>query len=59
MKTNAVRILEGLNIPYQLRSYPVDPEDLKAESVAEKIGMHRERETIFKGFPTDVFAINR
>ena len=38
MKTNAVRILDGLNIAYELREYEVDPDDLAAESVAEKIG---------------------
>lgn len=39
MKTNAVRLLEELKIPYELREYEVDPEDLSAEAVARKIGM--------------------
>ena len=39
MKTNAVRLLDELKIPYELREYEVDPEDLTAESVAEKIGL--------------------
>ncbi|MCG5051789.1 MAG: Cys-tRNA(Pro) deacylase [Myxococcales bacterium] len=39
MKTNAVRILERLGIPFELRTYEVDPEDLSAETVAQKIGM--------------------
>jgi Cys-tRNA(Pro)/Cys-tRNA(Cys) deacylase len=46
MKTNAVRILDGLNIAYELREYEVDPDDLAAESVAEKIGFPAER--VFK-----------
>ena len=28
MKTNAARILDGLDIPYELRDYEVDPDDL-------------------------------
>lgn len=39
MKTNAVRLLERLAIPYELRQYEVDPEHLEAELVAEKIGL--------------------
>lgn len=46
MKTNAVRILDGLKIAYELRTYEVDPDDLAAESVAEKIGMPAEQ--VFK-----------
>lgn len=46
MKTNAVRILEKLNVPYELRGYEVDPDDLTAESVAEKIAMPPEQ--VFK-----------
>lgn len=46
MKTNAVRILDGLNIAYELREYEVDPDDLAAESVAEKIGLPAEQ--VFK-----------
>ncbi len=46
MKTNAVRILEKLEIPYELREYEVDPDDLAAESVAAKIGLDPER--VFK-----------
>lgn len=37
MKTNAVRILETLGIPFALRSYEVDLEDLSAETVARKV----------------------
>ncbi len=46
MKTNAARILEGLGIAYRLQEYEVDPEDLRATSVAAKIGMPPEQ--VFK-----------
>lgn len=46
MKTNAARLLDSLHIHYELREYQVDPEDLAAESVAEKIGMPPEQ--VFK-----------
>jgi Cys-tRNA(Pro)/Cys-tRNA(Cys) deacylase len=46
MKTNAVRFLETLGIAYTLKEYAVDPGDLAAESVAEKIGMPPEQ--VFK-----------
>jgi Cys-tRNA(Pro)/Cys-tRNA(Cys) deacylase len=45
-KTNAVRLLDQLNIKYELREYAVDPEDLAAESVAAKIGLPSEQ--VFK-----------
>ena len=45
-KTNAVRILDDLAIPYELRTYEVDPEDLTAISVARKIGLPVEQ--VFK-----------
>jgi len=38
-KTNAVRLLDQLGVPYQLRAYDVDPDDLAAETVASKIGL--------------------
>ena len=46
MKTNAVRMLDRLEIPYELRDYAVDPDDLAAESVAAKIGLDPDR--VFK-----------
>ena len=46
MKTNAARLLDSLDIPYELRDYEVDPEDLAAESVARKIGLPPEQ--VFK-----------
>jgi Cys-tRNA(Pro)/Cys-tRNA(Cys) deacylase len=45
-KTNAVRLLDQLGIPYQLREYEVDPNDLAAETVAAKIGLPPEQ--VFK-----------
>ena len=45
-KTNAVRLLERLGIPFELRAYEVDPEDLAAETVARKVGLPPEQ--VFK-----------
>jgi len=42
-KTNAVRLLESLAIPFELRAYEVDPDDLSAESVAAKINFPLEQ----------------
>jgi Cys-tRNA(Pro)/Cys-tRNA(Cys) deacylase len=39
MKTNATRILDKLGVKYETRSYPVDPDDLSAEKVAQGIGL--------------------
>ncbi len=49
-KTNAARLLDALGIPYELRPYDVDLEDLSAVSVAEKIGMPIEQ--VFKTLVT-------
>lgn len=46
MKTNAARLLDRLKIPYELRTYEVDPDDLGAEAVAAKVGMPPEQ--VFK-----------
>ena len=46
MKTNAARFLETLKIPFELRQYEVDPEDLSAITVAKKVGMPPEQ--VFK-----------
>jgi Cys-tRNA(Pro)/Cys-tRNA(Cys) deacylase len=46
MKTNAVRLLDSLNVSYELREYEVDPDDLAAETVAAKIGLPPEQ--VFK-----------
>ncbi len=46
MKTDGARFLENLAIPFELREYEVDPEDLSATTVAKKIGMPPEQ--VFK-----------
>ena len=46
VKTNAIRILEALKIPFTVREYEVDPSDLAAETVAAKIGLPAEQ--VFK-----------
>jgi Cys-tRNA(Pro)/Cys-tRNA(Cys) deacylase len=46
MKTNAARLLDKLNISYELKEYEVDPEDLTAQTVADKIGFPCEQ--VFK-----------
>jgi Cys-tRNA(Pro)/Cys-tRNA(Cys) deacylase len=45
-KTNAARILDREGIPYELRTYTVDENDLSAPHVAEAIGMPPEQ--VFK-----------
>ena len=46
MKTNAMRILDTLGIPYEVREYEVDPDDLNAQRVAGAIGLPPEQ--VFK-----------
>ncbi len=46
MKTNAARLLDAQGIPYEVREYEVDPDDLAAESVARKVGLPPEQ--VFK-----------
>lgn len=46
MKTNAVRILEQHKVAYRLAHYEVDADDLRATSVAVKVGMAPEQ--VFK-----------
>jgi len=50
-KTNAARILDALAIPYELRPYEVDLDDLSAPSVAKKIGLPVEQ--VFKTLLTE------
>jgi len=50
-KTNAVRVLDGLGISYELRAYEVDLDDLTATNVAKKIGMPAEQ--VFKTLLTE------
>src|SRR4051812_42452815 len=45
-KTNAARLLDRLSIPYEVREYEVNPDDLAAETVAAKIGLPAEQ--VFK-----------
>lgn len=46
MKTNAARLLDAMRVPYELREYEVDPEDLSAATVAQKVGLPLEQ--VFK-----------
>jgi Cys-tRNA(Pro)/Cys-tRNA(Cys) deacylase len=61
MKTNGARYLESLGIPFELREYEVDPDDLSAITVAKKIGMPAEQ--VFKtllttgGLNVHLFAV--
>jgi len=61
MKTNGARLLESLGIPFELREYEVDPNDLTALTVAKKIAMPPEQ--VFKtllttgGADAYVFAV--
>lgn len=45
-KTNAIRLLEQFKIPFELRVYEIDENDLAAESVAAKIAIPPEQ--VFK-----------
>ncbi len=42
-KTNAARQLDRLGISYEVRSYEVDPDDLRAETVALKVRLPPEQ----------------
>ena len=56
MKTNGARFLQSLGIPFELREYEVDPDDLSAISVAKKISMPPEqvfKTLLTKGVPAD------
>jgi Cys-tRNA(Pro)/Cys-tRNA(Cys) deacylase len=46
MKTNAMRILDGLGIRYEIREHEVDPDDLSAPRIAKDIGLPPEQ--VFK-----------
>lgn len=50
-KTNAARLLDTLSIPYELRAYEIDLEDLSARTVARKIGLPPEQ--VFKTLLTE------
>lgn len=49
-KTNAMRSLDRLSISYSVLSYEVDPDNLAAESTAEKLGLPPEQ--VFKTLVT-------
>jgi Cys-tRNA(Pro)/Cys-tRNA(Cys) deacylase len=58
-KTNAARLLDSLNIHYELVGYEVDESDLSATTVAEKIGQNIEqvfKTLVLKGDKTGVFV---
>jgi prolyl-tRNA editing enzyme YbaK/EbsC (Cys-tRNA(Pro) deacylase) len=57
MKTNAARLLDSLDINYELRTYEVDPDDLAAESVAARVGLPPEQ--VFKTLLAAVTAMVR
>jgi Cys-tRNA(Pro)/Cys-tRNA(Cys) deacylase len=46
MKTNVMRILDTMDIGYEIREYEVDPDDLRAERIAHDIGLPPEQ--VFK-----------
>ena len=57
-KTNAVRTLERMKIPYDTREYEVDPDDLSAEHVAASVEMPLEqvfKTLVCRGDKTGVF----
>jgi Cys-tRNA(Pro)/Cys-tRNA(Cys) deacylase len=56
MKTNGARFLESLAIPFELREYEVDENDLSAIAVAKKIDMPAEQ--VFKTLLTSDGAHN-
>lgn len=50
LKTNAVRILESLNVPHKTVEYEVDENDLSGTAVANKI--NADSETVYKTLVT-------
>lgn len=58
-KTNAARILDRLGIKYELHTYPVDPDNLAADHVAEALGQDIRRvfkTLVLKGNKTGLFV---
>jgi len=49
-KTNAARALDRLKLPYELRCYPVNEQDLSVDHVAQSMGI--ESHTLFKTLVT-------
>jgi len=59
-KTNAARLLDNMNIPYDLKEYPVDENDLSAEAISSKIGLdvHQVFKTlVLRGNTNGIFVI--
>jgi Cys-tRNA(Pro)/Cys-tRNA(Cys) deacylase len=59
MKTNAARILDSQNIPYELLEYEVDETDLSARAVADKMGQNIEqvfKTLVLRGDKTGIFV---
>lgn len=50
VKTNAVRLIEQAGIPFELREYEFDENDLSGEHAADSIGLPREQ--VFKTLVT-------
>ncbi|MEO8028419.1 MAG: Cys-tRNA(Pro) deacylase [Bryobacteraceae bacterium] len=46
MKTNAMRLLDQHGVQYEVKEYAVDPDDLTAGTVAQKVGLPPEQ--VFK-----------
>lgn len=60
VKTNAMRALDVMGIPYTLRHYEVDEDDLSAETVARKIGFAPEatfKTLVVRGDVTGIFFV--
>jgi Cys-tRNA(Pro)/Cys-tRNA(Cys) deacylase len=58
-KTNAARILDNLKIPYEIKTYPVDENDLSAQHVAQSTGQPLEqtfKTLVAKGDKTGVLV---
>lgn len=58
-KTNVIRLLEAASIPFSIRDYPVDEEDLSGEHAAEGLGMPREqvfKTLVLRGERTGLFV---
>jgi Cys-tRNA(Pro)/Cys-tRNA(Cys) deacylase len=59
-KTNAARLLDRLNIAYELKEYEVDENDLSAGYVAQKVGVPLEqtfKTLVLKGDKTGVMVV--
>ncbi len=58
-KTNAARLLDSQHIPYELREYEVDENDLSANTLASKLGQNVEqvfKTLVLRGNTTGIFV---